>query len=106
MEQVASVILFLGLLLFGLLFLLLSLRSQVRHLKQQVESLTSLANTVRGRVQALEVQSALLATPPSKSAPKVKKASEKPKRAVVPRNRRNCAVSNSDFELVGVGSSI
>ena len=79
MEQLASVILFLGLLLFGLLFLLLSLRSQVRHLKQQVESMTSRANTLGGRVQALEAQTSLLATPPVKSASKVKKANEKPK---------------------------
>lgn len=101
MDQLASAIFSLGLILFGVLFLLLSLRSQVRRLKQQVESLTSLANKLEGRTQALEDQTALSEKPPMKSVPKVKKASagSKPQASVEPKARQKTPKSPEPSDI-------
>lgn len=91
MDQLTGPIVYSGLILFGLLVLLFSLISQVRRLKQQVESLTSLANKLEGRTQSLEAQAALSAKPPMKSVPKVKKASAglKPQASLEPKVSAN-----------------
>lgn len=83
MEQLASIILFLGLILFGLLFLLLSLRGQLRQMKQQLDRLTSLTHKVNLRTQDLEAQTALFARLPKKGSPRAARAKPEAKQREV-----------------------
>lgn len=100
MEQQASVILFLGLILVGLLFLVLYLRSQILSTRQQLVSLTSLVDKLEARTQDLQTQILSLVKAPKKAPPKAKEPSSKSKQPVVSEPAKNPSKSKS-LDLVG-----
>jgi len=99
LDQPANIILFSGSILIGLLLLVLSLRSQIRHTRQQLVSLTSLVDRLDARTQDLEAQIPSLVNAPQKAAPKVKKSTSKSKHPVVGEPSKNRSESKS-FDLI------